>query len=289
MENKLNVIFFGTPSFVISVVEELAKNCNLLAIITTPDQPAGRKQILTASPIKQYSLEHHIPVITPQKLTQEFESEIRNLKSEIDFFIVAAYGKIIPQNILDIPKYGTLNIHPSLLPQYRGPSPLQSAILNGDTETAVSIMKLDAQMDHGPILQTKKLPINQQDTFETLAEKAFKAGANLLPKIMKNYADGKLSPQEQDHEKATYTQRITKETGYIDFKLLAKCNPVEIDRKIRAFYPWPGVWTKVILNNQEKILKLLPDQKLQLEGKKPMTKKDFFNGYPELKHLAELI
>jgi methionyl-tRNA formyltransferase len=284
----MKIIFFGTPAFVIPVLQTLVDNFEVIAVVTAPDKKVGRKQLLTPSPVKQYAQSHNIPVLELPQLKIENEKP--------DLFVVAAYGKIIPQSILDIPKFGALNIHPSALPQYRGASPLQYALLNGDQQTAVSIMKMDDQMDHGPLLLQKPLPILPTDTFETLAQKAFQQAAELLPPIIKQYTNGKLLPQEQDHSKATYTKIIKKDDAYIDkaqFDNLSEMESgkwkLEIARKIHAYYPWPTAWTKVKRNNRELILKLLPQGKLQLEGKQPLSKKDFLNGYPDLREFIEKI
>ena len=289
MENKLEIIFFGTPSFALPVLESLQREFEVMAVVTAPDQKVGRKQVLTPSPVKNFAVKHALPVLTPEKITKEnWDREIKenNLDKLIpDVFVTAAYGKIIPQNILDIPKYGSINVHPSLLPKYRGTSPLQYALLNEETETGVSIMKMDAEMDHGPILFSKAFEIHPDDTFETLAPRAFIEAAKVLPKCIREYVAGKLIPEEQDHEQATYTKILTKEDGFID-----SYNPPtkeKIQLMIRAFYPWPCAWTKVRIKNQELRIKLLPGKLLQIEGKRPMSKKDFLNGYPELKEIIE--
>lgn len=300
----MKIIFFGTPKEVIPVLEALMKHFEVVAVVTTHDQKAGRKQILTPSPIKTFAQGKNIPVITPQQFNNEIIEQLNNLKP--DLFVVAAYGKIIPNSILEIPKYGAINIHPSLLPKYRGPTPLQTAILNGDTKTGITFIKMDAQMDHGPILHQIPFIIDHDsDTFEWLMHTTFSQAAQILPHIIEEYASEKLKPQQQNDGKATYTKMITKQDGYIDLSVLETLTPLEIEnwklkiaRMIRAYYPWPSVWTKIVIvrkedeaisaeKPQEKTIKFLPGKKLQVEGRSPVSIKDFLNGYPEMKEKIE--
>lgn len=281
----MKIVFFGTPKEVIPVLEILAKHFDVATVVTTPDQKAGRKQLLTATPVKTFAQEQNISVVTPEKFTSETIEHLQNLNP--DLFIVAAYGKIIPNDILAIPKYGTINIHPSLLPHYRGPTPLQTALLNGDTNTGITFMQMDKEMDHGPILHQIPVTVEATDTFDWLMQCTFSQAAQILPHIIEEYVSGKMKPHEQDHDKATFTKRITKEDGYIDLSNRDKINPSEIDRKIRAYYPWPSVWTKIFLRDKEVVIKFLPKNKLQVEGKNPVSMKDFINGYPEMKEKIE--
>lgn len=269
----LKIIFFGTPHFVVPVLEMLYKNHQVVGVVTAPDTKVGRKQIMTPTPVAKFADEHNIAVFKPKSLSKDnLKSLIINLKA--DLFIVAAFGKIIPQSVLDIPKYGALNIHPSSLPRYRGPSPLQTAILKGDTQSAITIMKMDAEMDHGSIVKTEGFRLSEQDTFETLSTKAFLEAIPLLREIIPEFIHGTIPLQEQDHSKATYTKIITKDDGYFDIN--NPPSPESLDRMIRAYYSWPGVWTRW----NGKIVKFLPKEAVQMEGKKPMLLKDFLNGYP---------
>lgn len=269
----MRLVFFGTPHFVIPVLEMLDKNYDVAAVVTTPDAKVGRKQILTPTPVALYAKKHNIPVLKPEKLTNLIQnSGFMNLESDI--FVVAAYGKIIPQEILNIPSKGALNIHPSLLPKYRGPSPLQAAILNGDEISGISIIKMDAQMDHGPIVAATEFILSEQDTFDSLSTKIFESGSKLLESILPQYIEENIYLKPQDDSKATYCQRTTKEDGYFDIN--NPPTPEILDRIIRAYYPWPTVWTKW----EGKIVKFLPGGLIQMEGKKPMPLKDFLNGYP---------
>ncbi|MBU2082391.1 methionyl-tRNA formyltransferase [Patescibacteria group bacterium] len=269
----MKVIFMGTPEFSVVVLEALINSDNeIIAVITNPDAPVGRKQILTSSPVKITAGKNKIPVIQL--------NEMRNF--DVDLAIVAAYGKIIPKNILGIPHYGTINVHPSLLPKYRGASPIQNAILNGDKKTGITIMKLDEEMDHGNIISNLKIQISNLDTYESLSQKLAKIGAELLIKTIPDYISGKIKPIEQKHTEATYTKIIKKEDGKIDWSK----NAAEIERMVRAFYPWPTAWTTW----NGKILKILEAEvlngklvikKLQLEGGKILSIKEFINGHKD--------
>lgn len=246
----MKVVFFGTPSFVDPVLKSLQKNFDVIAEIRDPN------------------------------------SLIINHKSSIigaDLFIVASFGKILSTEILNIPKLGALNIHPSLLPKYRGPSPIQTAILNGDQKTGVTIIKMDEEVDHGPIIYQKEVEIKETDTFESLAERLFKTAAENLSNTISNYVLSKINVTPQDDSKATLTKLLKREVGLID--VYNPPDKVTLDRMIRAYFPWPGVWTKYNLGDNEKIIKFLPNEKLQVEGKKPMSYKDFINGYDNGKDL----
>lgn len=295
MKEKLKIVFFGTPFFVVPVLEALIEDFDVVGVVTTPDVKIGRKKILTGTPVK-LCYEKYLAqtgkkglIITSQHVLAKSRSAsggnnitIKQLKNlQPDLFVVAAYGHLIPKSLLDIPKYGSLNIHPSLLPKYRGPSPIQSAILNGDKVTGVTIIKMDEEIDHGPILLKKELPITSNDTFETLHIKLFTFAAEMLARVIPQYVSGKLKPKAQNHKAAIYCEHITREDGRISLE-----NPPDkkqLDHMIRAYYPWPTVWTKVrIKNHESRIMKFLPARRIQLEGGKPMTIRDFANGYSEL-------
>lgn len=236
----MKVVFFGSGDFVTPVIESLEKNFDL------------------------------VQVVTPQI----------QLKEKAEIGVIASYGNILTKETIERFPYGILNIHPSLLPKYRGPTPVQTAILNGDKKTGVTIIKLDEEVDHGPILAQEELEISEHETSESLLKKTFALGAKILPKIISNYIKGQIKLSPQDDLKATYTEHLTRQSGYIDLKS-SIINPKSLDTRIRAFYPWPGVWFKTKLGGQNKVVKLLPDQKIQVEGKKPMSYKDFINGYRE--------
>jgi methionyl-tRNA formyltransferase len=245
----MKIVFFGTPDFVNPVLNKLEEKFEVVKKITTP-----------------------------QKMDDQFINELKILNPDI--FVVAAYGQILPEKILSIPTHGAINIHPSLLPKYRGPSPIQTAILNGDKKTGVTFIKMDKDIDHGPIIEQFEEDIEDDDTFETLAIKLFQKSADAIDTVIMNYSkDQKGKPQ--DDSKATFTKTLTKQDGYIDVSSLEIRNlKLEIDRKIRAYFPWPGIWAKFKLNDKELIIKLLPNEQIQVEGKKPMSFKDFINGYP---------
>lgn len=274
----MKIIFFGTPQEVVHVLENLIKQFEITAVVTAPDQKSGRKQLLTPSPVKLAAQKLNIPLFQPENNTS-LASSISNLQS--DLFVVAAYGKIIPDNILQIPKYGAINIHPSLLPKYRGSTPIQTALLNGDSTSGVTFIKMDKQMDHGPILHQIPFTFEHTDTFSWLMQTTFTQAAIILPHVIEYYVSGKIIPQPQDDNKASYTKMLTKEDGFID--LSTPPSKEKLDQMIRAYFPWPTAWTKIKINDQKKILRFLPENKLQLEGKNPVSFKDFFNGYPELK------
>ena len=194
---------------------------------------------------------------------------------EADLAVVAAYGKILTKEELSSPKYGCINIHPSLLPKYRGPSPIQAAILNGDVVSGITVIKLAAEVDHGPIIYQDQFVLSGNDNFDTLSKKMFLRAAQILPKIIEDFVQDKLILKPQDNSKATYCPLYTRNSGYFDIN--SPPEPEKLDRMIRAYYPWPGVWTK--WNN--KIVKFLPGGLAQMEGGKPTPWKVFLNNYPD--------
>jgi methionyl-tRNA formyltransferase len=205
--------------------------------------------------------------------------DIKKIKP--DLVIVANYGKIIPQDILNIPRYGFLNVHPSLLPKYRGPSPIQFSILNGDKETGITIILMDAKVDHGPILAQRKTIIGENETAAELRDRLAVLGAKLLIDVIPDWLRGKIKLRRQDERKATYTKILVREDGKIDWKKSVKV----IERQIRAFCPWPGTYTfykgkrlKILKARLEKNKLII--EEVQLEGKKPTSFEDFLRGYP---------
>lgn len=192
-----------------------------------------------------------------------------------DLGVIAAYGKILNKHELTAPKYGCINIHPSLLPKYRGPSPIQSAILNNDKISGISIIKMDEEVDHGEIIYQEKIELSDSDNFDILSKNMFLLAAKILPKIINDFTKGKIIPEPQNHKNATYCKQFERKSGYFDIN--HPPSPEQLDRMIRAFYPWPGVWT----HWKGKIVKFYPEGKLQMEGKKVLSMKDFLNGYPD--------
>jgi len=296
----------GTPEFSVPILNALIENYNIIAVVTQPDKKVGRKQILTPSPIKKIALANKFEILQPEKIKNNTEF-IRHLKElNPDLIVVAAYGLILPKEILDIPKYGVINVHASLLPKYRGASPIQSVILNGDKETGVTIMQVNEKMDEGDILTQAKVEIASDETSESLHNKLSILGNKLLLETLPKWLNKKIKPQEQNESQATYCKLINKEDGKID---LYK-SPIELERRVRALNPWPGTWLnwngkklkllKVKLLNVEnkrnigEVFKIrdglavvciedaLEILKLQPEGKKPMTAKEFLNGYPKI-------
>ncbi len=304
-KSDIKIIFMGTPEFAIPAFNALIKNdYKIVAAITAPDAPIGRKQILTPPPIKVEAKKNNIPILQPKKIKEpQWMQKIKELNP--DLIIVCAFGQIISKEILDIPKLGSINIHPSLLPKYRGASPIQYAILNNEKETGVTIMLMDEQMDHGQILSNSKFQIpNSKFTYIELSKELSELGANLLIKTLPKWINKEIKPQEQNHDEATFTKIIKKEDGKIDWNNSAE----KIDAQIRAFNPWPSAYTSFsgktlkiieaeIIENKDnletgKIFKINNDiavkcevnalkiKTLQMEGKKPMDIKSFTNGYP---------
>lgn len=297
----MKIIYFGTPEFAVKPLENLYGDSEfeILAVVTQPDKPQGRKQILTASPVKDCAEKLGIPVIQP-KNKQELAEELKKL-DKVDFFVVIAYGMILTKEVLEMPKYGPINVHASLLPKYRGASPIQESLLHGDENTGVTIMAMDETMDHGNVFLIKRMIIDENDSLESLTEKLSEMSASILPLALKDIKNGILTPIPQNHQKATFCHKIEKEDGKIDFSKSA----LEIKNMLRAFTPWPGIFTefngkkiKIIeatISNDKiepgkfkidgKIVKIgtadgaLIPSKLQIEGKNVMDAAAFINGY----------
>lgn len=234
--DSLKVVFWGTSDFAVPILDRLAASpFRPFLVVSTPDKPAGRGREIKSPPVKLAAERLGIPAIQPAKLSPNPYP----LSSRPDLFIVAAYGKILPAGLLAIPRFGALNIHPSLLPRWRGPSPVQFAILNGDTEAGVTIMLMDEKMDHGPII--KKLKIKNQNsklTAPELKRELAEVGADLILDVIPDWVAGQIVPQPQDESRATYSKLLKKEDGHVDWSKSA----VEIERMVRAFQPWPGAY-----------------------------------------------
>ncbi len=303
--SQIKTIFIGTPDFALPALKALTRDTDFLvkAVITQPDMPAGRKLVPTPPPVKELALRYKLEVWQPQKVIQVLDN-LREL--EPDVIVVAAYAQIIPEAILNLPKYGCINIHPSLLPKYRGASPVQAAILNGDEITGVTIMQMDKTMDTGPILAQDKLPIVKHETTASLLVKTAALGAKLLTPTIKQYIKGKIKPQDQDNSQATYVKIFDKQDGLIDWQKSAAA----IERMVRAFTPWPSAWTWV-KGKQLKIVEVEPMpldfdtykpgktfvynnslavqcgqqalliKRLKLEGKNEISGEDFVRGYKD--------
>lgn len=273
MDSKnINFAFFGTSEFAVKTLDILIKNGYAPdLVVTTPDRPKGRKLTMTPPPVKVFALEHNLKIAQPNSL-----SNYNLPPTTYNLFVVASYGKIIPKSILDIPKFGTLNVHPSLLPKFRGPSPIQSFILSGEKETGTTIMLMDEQVDHGSILSISKIKSNISNlNAKELEEKLAELGGQMLVDIISKWIGGEAKPMEQNHDKATFTKKISKEDGLVD---LEKDSPEIIYRKFLAFQPWPGIYyfteknnlkIRVIITNME-----LRDGKLEIKSVKPEGKNE---------------
>ncbi|MBI2041444.1 MAG: methionyl-tRNA formyltransferase [Candidatus Nealsonbacteria bacterium] len=275
--NKIKIVFIGTPEFGATVLERLIRGgFPPVLVITETDKPSGRKQIVTPPPVKITAQKYDIQIEQPEKILN-LKSLILNLHP--DLIIVAAYGQILPKEILEIPKYGCLNVHPSLLPKYRGATPVQSAILNGDKETGVTIMLMDEGIDTGPILSQKKTEIGSNETYQELHGRLAVIGSELLTDTIPDWIGGRIKLARQDEKIAVYTKILAREDGLIDWRK----SPEELDRRIRALNPWPGTYT-VQREKRIKVLKArlesgkLIIESVQPEGKKPMSYKDFLRG-----------
>jgi len=247
MKGNISIVFMGTAEFAVPSLKALAQSeiFNVLAVVTQPDRLAGRKKILTPPPIKSAALELGLNVLQPEKVS-EIKSDLTDFKAVV--FVVVAYGQILPQEILDIPEKGVINVHGSLLPKYRGASPIQEALLSREKETGVTIMMMDEKMDHGDILKTGTIEISKNETSETLSNKLSVLGANVLTDTLPKVASEEIMPQVQDHEQATYTKKIIKESGRIDWSKSAQ----EIEAMIRAYTPWPHAYT--FDHNNERVI-----------------------------------
>jgi methionyl-tRNA formyltransferase len=291
----------GTPGFALPALRRLAgSEYELAAIYTQPDEPVGRGRRLVPTPVKSLALDRGLTVRQPASLKEAGEvTWLAGLRPDV--IVVAAYGQLLPQSVLDIPRSGCINIHPSLLPRHRGPSPMAAAILAGDEVTGVSIMLMDRGMDTGPLLAQRRQPVSAEDTTETLTDALAEVGADLLMETLPLWLAGRVVPQVQDNERATYSRVVTKEDGRMDWHLPA----LELWRRVRAFQPWPGCYTawegkqiKVIqavplpgdgeagrvvqpegvpvgVQTGSGILGLL---KVQLEGKRVVTGEEFIRG-----------
>lgn len=287
--NNLPVVFFGSSKFVIPIIEVLNKNYKLVLVVTT--ERLASQGLALEAPVINYCTNHKIPYLSVSDFSNPtINHELSTINSPVA--ILADFGLIIPKEILNVFPKGILNIHPSLLPKYRGPTPVQTAILNGDKTTGVTIIKLDKEIDHGPILVQTEEPIFETDTSESLYRRLFAKGASLLLKVINYYLKGNLKPTPQNHKEATFTFHLTRQDGYLDISN-AMTAVIKTERMVRAYYPWPGVFTKLKMNpstgsgEKLKIIKLLPFGKIQVEGKKPVDIETFKRGYPETRQRLE--
>lgn len=246
-------VFFGTPHLAVIVLEELSR-ANLLPalIVTAPDKPAGRGMKMQATPVKKWAHEHGIEVIAPETFDTEVTKKLTQVNA--DAFVVVAYGKILKDDVLAIPRVGTLNVHPSLLPHLRGPSPVRTAILNDDKVVGVTVMEIDAQMDHGPIVtQEVYEPPTWPPNAQELDNYLFARGGALLAEALPRYVSGNIALQEQDHSQATYSKLFKKEDGEINLN----DDPYQNLLKIHAYAGWPGTYFYITKNGDRVRLKII--------------------------------
>jgi methionyl-tRNA formyltransferase len=296
------IVFMGTPDFAVPTLRALIEYHDVIGVVTQPDRPAGRSRQVQLSPVKQVALEAGIPVFQPEKLRRpEAIAELRRWSPDVN--IVAAFGQILPQVVLDIPPHGSINIHASLLPRWRGAAPIQAAIRAGDADTGITIMQMDAGLDTGAILTQRAIPIASDETGQTLHDKLSLLGANLLIEALPQILSGEIRPQPQDESLATFAPRIDKNDGRIDWSHDA----AHIERTVRAFTPWPGTFTTW----DDKLLKILSGvveggsaeagrvfersgkiavgtgsglfcpTRLQLEGRSAVNSDDFIRGHSQ--------
>lgn len=268
------IVFFGSGYYVIPIIKSL-KSLGLKLVVT--NQPDGE--------LISYLQKEDIPYIYSNFKNKEDIKKIKEINPDIG--VLASYGAFIPQEIINLFPLGILNIHPSLLPKYKGPSPIQYTILNGDTVCGISIILLDDQIDHGPIIKQKEIHIaDAKTTAKELTELAFLDGAEMVKDVIQNVNNGiPIQSFPQDIKSESWTQKVEKIDGKISIN--NPPNIEELDRKIRAFYPWPGVYLTVTLGGKNRFLKLMPNDTVQVEGKNPMSYKDFMNGYKEGKDVLQ--
>jgi methionyl-tRNA formyltransferase len=302
----MNLVFCGTPQFAVPTLEKLVEaGHSIHLVLTQPDRPKGRGLELVASPVKQTALRHNLPIYQPEKIKTNEELQRRLREIAPDAIIVVGYGRIVPKWMLDLPRYGNLNLHASLLPKYRGAAPIQWAIANGEKVTGVTTMRLDEGLDTGDILLQQELPINDDDTSETLAPRLAAIGAELMVETLQRLQAGTMTPRPQNHAEASLAPILTKEDGRIDFHRTAQ----EIYNRLRGFQPWPGAFTtfrgKMLgvtaarpaavadsgLREGQLLVRgshlfvgcgqgtLLDLLEVQPEGKKGMPARDFVHGY----------
>lgn len=299
------IVFFGTPTFALPTLQTLFERPDeVVAVVTQPDREKGRGRRVVFSPVKELALRHRLTLLQPQRVKEElFQEALIGLHP--DLVVVVAFGQILPKSILNIPKYGAINIHASLLPKYRGAAPIAWAILNGEKVTGITAMAMDEGMDTGDILLQMETTIGNEEMCETLHDRLASLGAQLLNRTLEKMKAGSIHPIPQDHSKATYAPPLKKEDGHIDWKKGAN----EINRQVRAFNPWPGAFTKLgdqwlkiykgeirerpLTGKAGAVVWVGSDfievetgkdsfriKEVQLEGRRRMTIRDFLSGHP---------
>lgn len=299
----MKIIFFGTSNVALPVLESLSRKHEIVAVITRPDAPVGRKQEIKESPVSVLAEEMKLKTLKPEKVKGNEQLKTELASQQPDLAVVVSYGKILPQDIISLPRLGTLNVHFSMLPAYRGSSPIQFSLLNGDGKTGISIFLLDEEVDHGPLLAQYPVDIDPEDNYFSLSEKMAFLSGKVINEVVEGYAAGTLQPKPQPETGVSHTKMITAADGKIDWQKSAS----EIYNAFRAYYPWPGCYffwegKKIKINDgrpaqtadlsasqpgtvlpsgfvacgQNSALEILT---LQMEGKTPVALKDFLNGY----------
>jgi methionyl-tRNA formyltransferase len=307
MLRLMRIIFMGTAPLARTILEALAQqpDFDIAAIVTQPDRPKGRDLKPQPSAVKAAALQRNLPVLQPERARNpEFIEQLRQLQAGL--IVVAAYGQILPQAILDLPRFGCLNVHTSLLPKYRGAAPIQWAILEDESETGVTIMNMDAGLDTGGILTEARTPIHPQDNAQTLHDRLAQLGGDLLVRTIPDYVAGRIVPRPQPADGVSYARKIAKEDGSVDWNQPARA----IWNRVRAFVPWPGafthlpgpkplmlkLWEAEVVNRAGQPGEILAVEKhdlviacghnalriltLQLEGKRKMRTQEFLAGHP---------
>ena len=296
----MRVVFMGTPDFSVPALERIATEHEVVAVVTQKDKPKGRGMSVSYTPVKESALKLNIPVLQPDTVKEEsFVEELRELNPDV--IVVIAFGQILSNDILTLPKYGCINVHASLLPKYRGAAPIQWAVIDGEEKSGVCTMKMDEGLDTGDIIDVDEITLDPKETGGSLFDKLAKLGGELILKTLQNLEFGKATFIKQDDSKSTYAKKMTKELGHIDFTKDAE----SIERLIRGLNPWPSAFTyldgkvmkiwdadvvdaggvpgTVISEEKDSFViatgsKALKVNELQLEGKKRMKASDFLNG-----------
>jgi methionyl-tRNA formyltransferase len=297
------VVFMGTPEFAVPTLTTLADRFEVAGVLTQPDKPAGRGQQLTPPPVKRFVQDRGLPIFQPRTLRNESaQAQLAALRPDV--IVVAAYGLLLPKAVLDLPPHGCVNVHASLLPRYRGAAPIPAAILSGEAETGLTLMRMDEGLDTGPIIAQAVITINADDTSGTLTTRLAALGTQMAVEVLPHWIAGDITPQPQDESLATFALKLNKADGRLDWSQSATI----LDRRVRAFSPWPGTFTTwnnkllrilsvqvtsrrsqgaeglVVKDGQDigvvtgsSILRLV---KIQLEGRRAMSAQDFARGQP---------
>ena len=300
------IVFMGSPEFALPVLQALVEHHGVVGVVTQPDRPAGRGKVLTPPPVKLLAERYQLPVTQPRRLSQP-DAFAQLVAWQPDVIIVAAFGQILKPQVLDLPPFGCVNVHASLLPRWRGAAPIQAAILHGDEQTGVTIMRMDTGIDTGGIISQQAIAIHPDDTSLSLSARLAELGANLLLETLPGYVAGRLTIQEQDDQYASYAPMLKKEAGSLDFRRPAQA----LERQVRALTPWPGAYMEwkgqmikilrahILLDQMGKVVTprepgsklrvaslpaistgegLLVLDVLQPAGKKALTGSEFLNG-----------